>query len=508
MKKIMRLFSRFECISIFFMIFIFALSGITFFNAIIAYLGISSNPKIISSAIFLLLDIILLFNFINTLYLNKNFKLIFVFITINIIYISPYILDFDYLELIKYCMFILPYSAIGITMAVSDKTRNKFFRYANVIAPIIAICALIYIDTLSFAVDDKLYDYMKILTYGNIAWFFLLFYFITVINFVSGKYTGRKAIWLLYIAILEVAICYTGLRTGLISIFFSIFIALLSRVAKDKAEKRYIVKRFMALTLLSTVFVFVSYNTIPASSRAGYIGSIIKSEIIDNNDNINHEKQIENNQLMELSFPEGEVYVNSSKLIVLDVKARSYTTIERLFQKYIFESKESDITVITKLHNDIISGKGEYILVKEENQEYASEYEPHRNRSYLWNAALNEWKKQLYTGNGIRHFQQKYIGTFPHNVVLELLSDYGIIGLAISGVLFFILIFSSVKNELKKITANTMESLIFTLCFIPGFLLYTSLYSNGPLLFMMVFLISTFCLNREKKSLKIISLKF
>ena len=155
--------------------------------------------------------------------------MIFVFITINIIYISPYILDFDYLELIKYCMFILPYSAIGITMAVSDKTRNKFFRYANVIAPIIAICALIYIDTLSFAVDDKLYDYMKILTYGNIAWFFLLFYFITVINFVSGKYTGRKAIWLLYIAILEVAICYISTYEYLVVCTFFYTFVLIKR---------------------------------------------------------------------------------------------------------------------------------------------------------------------------------------------------------------------------------------------------------------------------------------
>jgi O-antigen ligase len=119
------------------------------------------------------------------------------------------------------------------------------------------------------------------------------------------------------------------------------------------------------------------------------------------------------------------------------------------------------------------------------------------SRVYLFSTAINELKISPIFGNGPLHYQQKYEGTFPHNLVFELMADFGIVGVVIVFLIVAYIYLSALRNAFK--TKNRELGMLLTMLtmYIPMYLAYTSFYSNGFFIFTICILL--FCRIKRKK---------
>lgn len=69
-------------------------------------------------------------------------------------------------------------------------------------------------------------------------------------------------------------------------------------------------------------------------------------------------------------------------------------------------------------------------------------------RSYLWQLAIKEMLQNPLTGMGVMNYQQKY-GSYTHNIFLECLADFGILGLLIFGVVCVLTLVLLVKRAIS-----------------------------------------------------------
>ena len=109
------------------------------------------------------------------------------------------------------------------------------------------------------------------------------------------------------------------------------------------------------------------------------------------------------------------------------------------------------------------------------------------NRDYLWGTAIAEFKKHPITGNGIRYFKNKYTGYFPHNIFLEAMADFGIIGLIVITALGAFCFFKGMVYYFKEKNTNVMNMLLLLFSQFPGYVLYTTMYSNASLALTIIF---------------------
>ena len=97
-------------------------------------------------------------------------------------------------------------------------------------------------------------------------------------------------------------------------------------------------------------------------------------------------------------------------------------------------------------------------------------------RLYLYANAVNEFKKSPLFGQGAYHFQAKY-GSYTHCVFLEILSDFGAIGLLINLLcllFYFISLFSIAKIGIRDVSDILI---LYTLFSLPTDLFGGDLYS-------------------------------
>ena len=82
------------------------------------------------------------------------------------------------------------------------------------------------------------------------------------------------------------------------------------------------------------------------------------------------------------------------------------------------------------------------------------------------------------------YYQSKYDDYFPHNIFLEALSDFGVVGCLIllgTGLLSFII---GIIDYKKSGSRERLIILVLIYMYIPYFLLYTTCYSNSLLALM------------------------
>ena len=120
----------------------------------------------------------------------------------------------------------------------------------------------------------------------------------------------------------------------------------------------------------------------------------------------------------------------------------------------------------------------------------------------LLTSVVCAFKKNILIGNGPLSFQNKYVGTYPHNIILEVMCDFGLVGVT---VIIYILVIA-IKQFLKSISDfknNKWKIYVFVSAYLPQFLLYTTFYLNGILLFCFMTIIlpftSTLCLKKERE---------
>lgn len=98
-------------------------------------------------------------------------------------------------------------------------------------------------------------------------------------------------------------------------------------------------------------------------------------------------------------------------------------------------------------------------------------------RKYLWACALNEIRSAPLTGHGVLSFQGKY-GTYPHNLFLEIATDFGLpvtLAVALLGLYVFL-------RLLKNLRRDPLADLLvfYALLRLPQQMVSGSLYGEDP----------------------------
>ena len=175
------------------------------------------------------------------------------------------------------------------------------------------------------------------------------------------------------------------------------------------------------------------------------------------------------------SYPISYVYI---------VSMDAYMDISEAFEYYILNSNNTITQTEDILHRDIMNQAGEYLIVNPGYYAEAVEYHlPINSRVYLWSTAWNEFSSAPLMGHGPLYYQQKYEGYFPHNVVLEIMVDYGLVGVLLVGVLVLYTYFYAIVLAVKTSDRMLGELLALVTAYIPMHMLYHSLYSNGIFIF-------------------------
>ncbi len=494
-------------IAIVFMISIFGLSSISMFNAVFHYIGLGRFQTVLSTALFLTLDIISILYILKSLHKNINKKIYLFIFAINILNILPIAINGDVKGIIQYIIFTVPYTFFAAGLIFSKDIRDYFFEFADKLRiPVLALSlgyiGLLWGYSLLNDADDILN--IEVIHYGNIAWFFIIFYFIGIINTANNKYKGKFFVPMIYSFVLVYTICCTGLRTAVISMMFTLVLAVMYVAFNkeiDRKSKIALALQFVLILAFTLCIVKFEDFVIPDSSRVVAVKDDFTYDLKKDTSNapkieVDEDVELTKEEMLKL-LPKEEIRADS--LPVGNMTTNNLSTLEDTFRYYIFSSDETEAATVEKLHKDIKNSEYKYILVNKENIKFASEFTVPRGRNYLWLGAINEFNKNKLFGNGIMHYQNKYIGTFPHNVVLEALSDIGIVGTGIIGISGFLLFVLFIVRAYKRNEYEILRILFLTSCYLPSFFIYTSLYKNEMLTFFFSVLIFYFLKTRGNK---------
>ena len=188
---------------------------------------------------------------------------------------------------------------------------------------------------------------------------------------------------------------------------------------------------------------------------------------------------------------------NKNKLYVYDVINKQTKDINSVFEYNIVNNSYTKDETEKILHDDIKNKTGKYIIVEDNKNNEAEQFTYKYNRPNLWNTAFKEFLKHPVFGNGIFHYQSKYVGTFPHNLVLEIMADFGLIGLFV--IIWFIYgIIQNLFKSIKRGNNSDWKLYVFILSYFPQYILYTTLYNNGIFIFSILALVYSILINKKK----------
>ncbi len=484
-----------KSISYYIMVSFFFMGNLKFFKMILAYLGIENGITAIAVGMFAMVVAVVIFYCINHAIRQKDWKGFLLLGALCIIYGLPYVVHGLLYKLVQYCLFVAPLAITAYLVASDEKGCETFFSYLSKISRVAVFPFLLYIIVLFITPPGESGIVMiKEMSYGDIALAALPFFFADLALFCSEQTKPNVATGMRILVYLA-SLIYSGSRSTIFCMILAFALQLLVHF-KQILEMPLLKKSLSALCFLLVV-VFCMTVT-PTGARL----NVIK-------DNIVHELGNEGlNQIFE-EYPSGddlsedESSVQRSPSQVFCVKTRKYMSIHKAFEYYIVNSDSSITETQEFLHNDIVKGEKKYLIVSPEYQEFAELYEfPINSRVYLWSTAWNEFKNSPLIGNGILYYQQKYDGTFPHNIIFELMCDFGIVGT----VLFFgaalYLLVSCVIIAVKIKSYGMGQMLVFIISYIPMHLLYHSLYFNGILFFTFVILLFLRIKNKSVPLLK------
>ena len=297
-------------VALYFFVICFSLSNISLFNMVLSYAGYQGDVTLISSIIYAFFNLFILAFFIYYVLSHKQYKMLLIILLINLIYIFPHLLNFTIRDIALYLMFPLPFSLFAGIIAVDQNIRKRFIDAFYKLRYIYSIFGIAYICFLAFSTEENrgaLIDF----TYGNVAWVFLppIFVYIGLIIqkdfFRESEHIRYKKYELIGILLLlEITVFYTGLRTGIISLFFAKILFLITFLIVDyKKKKKYFINFLVLLSIVIITYV-VSSLFILERSRMNIISDNfifekqvhVSDEFVedDNKDITNSEKKIDN----------------------------------------------------------------------------------------------------------------------------------------------------------------------------------------------------------------------
>ncbi|MGB4610415.1 MAG: O-antigen ligase family protein [Saccharofermentanales bacterium] len=199
---------------------------------------------------------------------------------------------------------------------------------------------------------------------------------------------------------------------------------------------------------------------------------------------------------------ENSGYRIAEKLNVIDVEDNQVKTVNTVFMKHIAENDFQKKYTEKILREDVLKNREKYMIVRDRDRGRIARFRFKNDRYNLWNMAINEFKKSPIIGHGALSYQEKYDEFFPHNIFLEILADFGIVGFAIAMFLAIYLLIKSLKLIIKSKDSSMLILLLFGLSYIPAFLFYNSLYGDNALVYLITLLTTYVILNADEKKKK------
>lgn len=438
--------------------FIFISPNLNVIESAFMYCGIRDHDivRIIALIIYGLIDVGLAVLFFKKKPTKVTIAILFVF---NLIYILPLVISPEELAIPQYLMFIVPITALAMMLSEDDTIKEYFFRYLKYAAVVLFFIAIAYmiLQVVSPARDRNGVVLIHNMSYGDMGYLFLNGFLASVICCKEKKYlTG-----LIGVVVFSLAVFFSGTRSAVICIIFAIALWIVMDLLNKntpKSEKRGLVIG-ISLVILTLV---VGMVTIPSGSRLNFF----KIDFTDPDFSIRS-----------IIFETGQD--NSNDIMVIYTPTNEERPISDIYEEEIIKSDRTKSETQDMLHRDVSENINEYIrLINEEDREFVENYKIINHRTFLWHAAIEEFKKNPIIGNGPRYFSVKYNGFFPHNIILEALTDFGIIGAGLISIIGLYCFIRAIKLYLKTNDENCFGLIILLFSHIPRYFLYTSLYSN------------------------------
>lgn len=450
--------------------FLFISPNLNIPESILSYCGIADHDtvKLISIALFCVLDVLLVLAFFKARPKAKTYLLLVIF---NAIYILPHLINRDMTVIMQYGLFIVPTTVFAVMLAGEDDIKQKFYDYLRIATWVMIAIAVLYIVML-YVSDDR-DDYgmivIKNMSYGDMAYLFLTGYVVSLIDLIERR-TPLSYIGLI---VFSLAIFFAGARSAIMCIAFAAVLLVFTLLISKMGKKRVM---FALLALVITIgSIAIGMVIIPEGSRL---------EVINKDDSSSMSVE---NLIPETRKTKAKVFK------VIYVPTGEKRRIYDIYEEEILNNDCKKSETEAKLREDFKSGRCEYIKLVEEDptdRNRVEKYFIRMNRDYLWKAAYKEFKKNPVLGNGPCYFKNKYDNYFPHNVLLEAMVDYGIVGLVLFSALGLYCFIKGLRYCM--ITKNINVLLIFLLLFshLPRYLLYTTIYCNATLAMTVVFYIA------------------
>lgn len=485
-----------RAIAVHFGVLMFSFSNITFFKLVLTLLGLEAQSRLLGTLLYAVLDAFLLFYYLVPLLRRRAYKPLGLWLGFNLLYFLPVLLARDPALAAQYALFVLPFSLLALALGLSFAARLEFVRAFLRLRYYFSAFALFYMINLSFFAADYR-SALPHFTYGNGAWTMLpaliLYSYIYVVRPASLEQGGRAIPRDLpaHLALLGLGVLFSGLRTGLIIVVL-VFVLLLGFTLRElRAGRRAKAKR-MGLPLVAALALLVALGLAarflaPKGSRLSAFAKGFFYEVA------NHERAEKDEDEEDKERPAEEEKLRLSMSERASLKAYNVATggeesVERIYIYYIVRSDRPKSETEARLREDILAGTGHYIRVDERARAELARFKILNDRVSLWRLALEELKRSPVLGHGPRFFVEKYEGYYPHNIVLESLTDFGLAGSALLGLALLALALQAGRALRGRREALWGTLLFFTFCYIPSYLLYEPLYMNGSLSFGLVLL--------------------
>ena len=276
-QKTIKTENVFEKITLLFFVLTFSFSNLSFFNMLLKLVGYEGNVTVISSIIYSIGILLIAIYFLKYVINSKTYKMLAILICINLVYILPNLINFNIKNIILYIMFPLPMTLMAGIMAMDSDVRKKviwtFYKLRYVYLSL-GVLYLIFLEFFSKNTNGELPDF----TYGNVAWFFLPAIFIYIGIFFEKEFSktvlkGKKKLieLLIIISILMTVIFYTGLRSGIISLFFTAVVNFFSLILLNRKNYKNYLKQFLIILVALGLIYLLSNHLMLNNSRLNFI---------------------------------------------------------------------------------------------------------------------------------------------------------------------------------------------------------------------------------------------
>ena len=423
---------------------------------------------IVSGGINGLVTIVLMSYFINVFRTSDSKKPILVSFIIPCVWMMASVLAIIIYNLSVGMLFqLVQFGIFGMQMyftAIIVVIKNKFMKfisyfdyYALVLIPF-SIFYIIRYFVAEWSEQNPLNCFAG-MTYMTIAFIFLPVIAVMISQcFLLEHSTRKNAFHILCSILFWCVIVFSGTRSAIVCIFFFLVCMFFFNFILK-------LKKLRALVILTAIFIGIfilcTYIILPEGT-----GHAVRSE------NFNYDMDIYHNE-------------SRKNLEVYDAEHNTETiNVQEFYVNYLVNSGKNKDESIAELHKNLKDGKPILDFKSDKDEQTFKSYELYFGRNILFDLSIQECKSAILFGHGTNYYQNKY-DNYPHNSFLEVLCDYGLVGLIIFTSIIILILIKVFPIAIQ----NRFVCILLLLClmWIPISCLSGTVYLNYNLIFSISF---------------------